>query len=259
MSSNTHSFLHNMRVKKLYGLIGYPLGHSFSKKYFTEKFQRENLPDFAYENFPISSIGQLPAMLNDNPDLKGFNITIPYKEKIIACLDSCSATVQTIGACNCVKIENGKLIGHNTDVPAFKQSIEKLLKPSHTKALVLGSGGAAKAVNHALHLLQIKTLTVSRNSRTAGSIDYKEVNESVLKEYPVIVNTTPVGTFPNSDECPAIPYQHLNSNHLLFDLVYNPSPSLFLQKGKEYGTAIKNGYEMLELQADKSWEIWTAD
>lgn len=247
-----------MTAKKIYGLIGFPLGHSFSKKYFTEKFERENLDDCAYENFPLVHIEELASLLKNTPSLLGFNITIPYKEKILAYLDSCTDTVQKIGACNCVKIDSGKLVGHNTDVPAFKRSIEKLLFPFHQKALILGNGGAAKAVKHALHLSNIETLTVSRSKGAVDSIGYEQVDGALLAEYKIIVNTTPVGTFPKGDECPAIPYQQLTSDHLLYDLVYNPSTSLFLQKGLERGAVIKNGYEMLQLQADKSWEIWNA-
>ncbi len=205
----------------------------------------------------MASINELPILLKDKA-LYGFNITIPYKEKVIAFLDSCSETVQKIGACNCVKIVHGQLEGHNTDVPAFKFSIEKLLQPFHKKALVLGSGGAAKAVNYALQLLGIETLTVSRSSRSANSIDYSLIDKKLLEEYKIIVNTTPVGTFPNSHECPAIPYQYLSHQHLLFDLVYNPAPSLFLQKGIEHNATTMNGFEMLQLQADRSWEIWNS-
>ncbi|MEP6674352.1 MAG: shikimate dehydrogenase [Ferruginibacter sp.] len=240
---------------KLYGLIGYPLGHSFSKKYFTEKFKRENLSDFQYENFPLKDIDELHKLLRDF-SLNGLNVTIPYKEKVIAFLDEQTETVQQIGACNCIKIENGKLTGHNTDVPAFLESIQSMILPHHKKALVLGSGGAAKAINFALDILKIDTLTVSRTSKADNSIQYKDISNALLKEYSVVINTTPVGTFPNVHECPDIPYQYLTSAHLLFDLVYNPDPSLFLQKGKEQGAAGKNGYEMLQLQADKSWEIW---
>ena len=247
-----------MSVKKLYGLIGFPLGHSFSKKYFTEKFEQEQLNDFAYENFPIPDISELKNVLNDHPSLHGLNITIPYKEKVIAFLNQQTETVQKIGACNCIKIENGKLIGHNTDVPAFLQSIQKMLLPHHTKALVLGAGGAAKAVNFALELLNIDKTTVVRNQTAPDQILYSSLAENTFQEYTIVINTTPVGTFPNEHECPDIPYQYLSSKHLLFDLVYNPEISLFLQKGKAQGADVKNGYEMLELQADKSWEIWQA-
>ena len=247
-----------MSAIKLYGLIGYPLGHSFSKRYFTRKFLQENLQDYQYDNFPIAHIDEFMLLLENHSTLRGLNVTIPYKEKIIPYLHAQSETVRQIGACNCIKIENGQLTGHNTDVPAFLQSIKKMLQPHHQQALVLGTGGAAKAINFALDELRINRLTVTRNKQLHGVIHYSDINAQLLQDYSIIINTTPVGTFPDIDQCPDIPYQYLGSQHLLFDLVYNPEMSLFLQKGKERGAATRNGYEMLELQADKSWEIWQA-
>lgn len=242
---------------KQFGLIGFPLSHSFSKKYFTEKFLKEGLGDFFYELFPIESIDELAALLQQNPQLCGINVTIPYKEKVLPFLYEVNDAVKNIGACNCIKIKNGKLYGFNTDAFGFETALKKKLQPHHTKALVLGTGGAAKAVCYTLQKLHINYLLVSRQAQTkTDHINYKDLNKVVVDEYTLIVNTSPVGTHPAVDECPDIPYEFITNKHYLFDLVYNPAKTLFLQKGEALGAAIENGYEMLELQAEESWRIW---
>ncbi|UAY52589.1 shikimate dehydrogenase family protein [Ferruginibacter albus] len=244
---------------KLYGLIGYPLGHSFSKEYFTKKFERENLTDCSFEAFPIPTIEEFPALIKNNPSLKGLSVTIPYKEQVLQYITELSDEVKFIGATNSIKISGDKLIGYNTDIIGFEQSFSRHLKPHHKKALILGTGGAAKAVQYVLQKLNIEFLTVTRNAELKhGFINYSSINEVIGKEYTVIINCSPVGTFPNADVCPDIPYSLLTSDHYLFDLVYNPAKTLFLQKGEEKGTAIQNGYDMLVLQAEASWKIWNS-
>ena len=241
-----------------YGLIGYPLSHSFSQKYFTEKFQREGIAGCVYENFPLAGIDEFAALVQQHPDLHGLNVTIPYKEKVIPFLTAQSDVVKTIGACNCIRIENGGLTGHNTDVVGFEESLRPLLQPHHTKALVLGTGGAAKAVHYVLNKLGISFIEVSRTPATTRQLSYQQIDETVIREHPVIINTSPLGMYPKVDECPPLPYQALTSKHYLFDLVYNPAKTLFLQKGEERGAAIKNGHDMLIIQAEESWRIWNS-
>lgn len=241
-----------------YGLIGYPLVHSFSISYFNEKFQNENI-DAIYENYEISSIEQLTEVLDTNPELRGLNVTIPYKEKVISYLDSLSPEAREIGAVNVIKIEHkGKktvLKGYNSDVIGFTRSIEPLLEPYHKKALILGTGGASKAIEFGLKSLKLKTLKVSRTGK-GGAFKYEDLTPEMIKEYNVIVNCTPCGMFPHSDECPKLPYDAMDSHTLLYDLIYNPDETLFLNKGKEKGAVVKNGLEMLLLQAFASWEFW---
>lgn len=241
-----------------YGLIGYPLVHSFSISYFNEKFQNEDI-DAIYENYEISSIEQLTEVLDTNPELRGLNVTIPYKEKVISYLDSLSLEAREIGAVNVIKIEHkGKktvLKGYNSDVIGFTRSIEPLLEPYHKKALILGTGGASKAIEFGLKSLKLKTLKVSRTGK-GGAIKYEDLTPEMIKEYNVIVNCTPCGMFPHSDECPKLPYDAMDSHTLLYDLIYNPDETLFLNKGKEKGAVVKNGLEMLLLQAFASWEFW---
>lgn len=239
-----------------YGLIGYPLSHSFSQKYFTDKFQREEITGCVYENFPLATIDEFAPLLQQQPDLHGLNVTIPYKEKVIPFLTAQSEVVQAIGACNCISIENGRLTGHNTDVVGFEQSLRPLLQPHHTKALVLGTGGAAKAVNYVLNKLGIEFWEVSRTPSSVRQISYQQIDESVIRDHSLIINTSPLGMYPNIDECPPLPYQALTAKHYLFDLVYNPAKTLFLQKGEAQGAAIKNGHDMLIIQAEESWRIW---
>lgn len=241
----------------LYGLIGYPLGHSFSKKYFTEKFEREGIKDCMFEAFPIASIDEFPALLKANPDLKGLCVTIPYKEQVLKYIDELSEEVKAIGATNSISIKDNKLTAYNTDIAGFRQSFQKLVQPHHTKALVLGTGGASKAVQYVLHQLGIDYLIVSRNvSTTARLIRYQDINEALMNEYSVIINCSPVGMWPNENSCPAIPYELVTSKHYLYDLVYKPDETLFTQRGKNKGAITKNGYEMLLIQAEESWHIW---
>ena len=247
---------------KMYGLIGYPLQHSFSSKFFNEKFQREGI-DAEYLNFEIEHIFDLRRILVFNPHLKGLNVTIPYKEAVITFLDDISPEAREIGAVNVIKIERSfgntygyKLTGYNTDYIGFKNSIQPFILPEqHRKALVLGTGGASKAVCKALETLGIDWTYVSRNAKV-GTLTYDTLTPEIISEYKVIVNTTPLGTFPNVDDCPNIPYSSLTPQHLLYDLVYNPTETTFLKKGKQMGATIKNGAEMLELQALAAWEIW---
>lgn len=247
----------------LYGLIGYPLQHSFSSKFFNQKFQQEGI-DAEYLNFEIAHIFDLRRVLVFNPHLKGLNVTIPYKEAVIAFLDDISPMAQEIGAVNTIKIERSfgntygyTLTGHNTDYIGFKNSIAPLINPSlHTKALVLGTGGASKAVCKALQALGIGWTYVSRTPREGG-LTYDSLSSETIAANKIIINTTPLGTFPNVEASPNIPYQALTSQHLLYDLVYNPTETAFLKQGRDMGATIKNGAEMLQLQALAAWEIWT--
>ncbi len=244
-----------------YGLIGYPLGHSFSRKFFTEKFATEGI-DAQYLNFEIPSIEEFPNIIKNNPTLRGLNVTIPYKQQVMQYLDDISEEAKAIGAVNVVKCQLSTvncqlhLTGYNSDVIGFVNSIKPLLKPHHKKALILGTGGASKAIHYGLtKKLSMETLFVSRTARE-GMITYEEVTAEVLKEYEVIVNCSPVGMYPHVDECPALPYEALNENNLLYDLVYNPLETLFMKKGAAQGATVKNGLEMLHLQAIASWEFW---
>lgn len=241
----------------LYGLIGKPLKHSFSAAYFTQKFAAENIADSQYQNFELQSIEQLPLLLQQQPDLKGLNVTIPYKKEVLRYLHEADDTVQQIGACNCIKIVDGKLYGYNTDVIGFAQSLQQHLQPQHTKALVLGTGGSSGAVQYALQQLKIPYKLVSRQ-KEKGQFSYEDLNDSIIKDYPLIINTTPVGMFPQVHEAPPIPYSAITSAHLLFDLIYNPEKTLFLQRGEAQGAAICNGYQMLLLQAEAGWKIWNS-
>jgi len=243
---------------KRYGLIGYPLSHSFSQKYFTEKFQREQIADCVYENFPLADISEFPALIQQHTDLCGLNVTIPYKEKVIPFLTEQSDVVKATGACNCIKINNGRLSGYNTDVIGFENSLKPLLRPQHTKALVLGTGGAAKAVHYVLNKLGIAFTEVSRTPSKAAQIAYDKIGKKEISEYLLIINTSPVGMYPKVDECPPLPYQFLTRQHYLYDLVYNPAKTLFLQKGEAQGAAVKNGHDMLIIQAEEGWRIWNS-
>jgi shikimate dehydrogenase len=240
---------------KLYGLIGFPLSHSFSKKFFTEKFEKEGIKNCRYENFPLPVIDDLKKIIS-LPALQGFNITIPYKEQIIPFLHEVSDIVNKINACNCVKIVNGKLIGFNTDVPGFQYSLVTGLNPLlHKKALVLGTGGSSKAVKYVLQKMGIEFLIISRKP-AAGGLSYEQITEEIIHNHKLIINTTPLGMFPNVVEAPPLPYQFITKDHFLFDLIYNPEKTLFLKKGEQQGAQIQNGYEMLILQAEESWRIW---
>lgn len=244
---------------KKFGLIGYPLGHSFSKNFFNEKFRSENICA-EYVNFEIPTIEDFNKVLKANPTLCGLNITIPYKEQVIGYLDELDKDAAAIGAVNVIKIDRSKgklkLIGYNSDVLGFTQSIEGLLEPHHKKALILGTGGASKAINYGLKQLGLETLFVSRNRHNDNTITYSELTPEIMNDYKVIVNCTPVGMYPKADECPDIPYECLTPEHLLYDLLYNPDTTLFMKKGSDNGAIVKNGLEMLLLQAFGAWDIW---
>jgi shikimate dehydrogenase len=241
-------------MMKLYGLIGYPLSHSFSKKYFTEKFEMENIGDCRYALFLIDSIGRLrEEVLNPHPELYGLNITIPYKKEIIPFLDDVSAL--PLQACNCIKISNGKLKGFNTDIVGFEQSLRAKLLPCHAPALVLGTGGAAEAVIFVLQKLDIPYKIVSRHA-APGVITYAMLSSEMVADHKLIINCSPVGTYPNINEAPDLPYDAIGADHYLFDLVYNPAETRFLHEGAQRGATVKNGMDMLSIQAEESWRIW---
>ena len=241
-----------------YGLIGYPLGHSFSKSYFNEKFENEGI-NAEYINFEIPTLDSLPEILASNPELKGLNVTIPYKEKVISYLDSISPESRAIGAVNVIRVDHKGndtyLKGFNSDVIGFTKSIEPLLERFHKKALILGTGGASKAVNFGLKSLGLETVFVSRFERP-GTIQYSQITPDIIQEYNVIVNCTPCGMYPHIDECPQLPYEAMTSKNILYDLLYNPDETLFMKKGAQHGATVKNGLEMLLLQAFASWEFW---
>lgn len=258
---------------KKYGLIGYPLTHSFSKEYFSEKFAKEGYEDREYELYPLQNLSDLPELINDTHDLTGLNVTVPHKIGVMFYLDKIDPAAREIDAVNCIKIVNHqpveaffsgelssmkvRLEGYNTDAFAFEESLKPLLKKHHQKALILGNGGAARAVAYVLNKLDISYKLVSRRA-IGKQLKYKQLTPSVMKDRLLIINTTPLGTSPNIEECPDIPYELLTTKHLLYDLVYNPEETEFLKRGKEKGSAIKNGLEMLHLQAEKSWEIWNS-
>lgn len=245
---------------KKYGLIGYPLGHSFSMGYFNEKFKNEAI-NAVYENFEIPDIQDITTVIGSNPDLAGFNVTIPYKEKVMDYLDYIAPEAAEIGAVNVVKVthngERAVLKGFNSDVVGFVNSIKPLLRHLHKKALVLGTGGASKAVEYGLRKLGLETIKVSRTEND-NTITYGQVTSELLSEYKVIVNCTPCGMAPHFDECPNLPYDSIDDSFLLYDLIYNPEETLFLRKGKEKDATVKNGLEMLLLQAEEGWNIWNS-
>jgi shikimate dehydrogenase len=241
-----------------YGLIGYPLTHSFSGRYFAEKFERENLSDCHYDLFSLKTLDEFSDLLASHKGLRGLNVTIPYKEQIIPYLDSLSETAAHIGAVNTISIRDGKLTGDNTDAYGFEQSLTNWLQGTNLPegALILGTGGAAKAVQFALQNLAIPYLLVSRK-KGKGDCTYQDIDESLLHQYPLIINTTPLGTFPKIEEAPPFPYTFLQKENKLYDLVYNPGKTLFLKRGSDRGCETLNGLNMLILQAERSWEIWT--
>ena len=240
-----------------FGLIGYPLSHSFSKKYFTQKFAEEGIHNCNYELFPITSIEEFPTLLQNVAGLEGINVTIPYKEAVLPFLHEQSAAVKEIGACNCIQIKDGNLIGHNTDVTGFRQSIEPFLKAHHQHALILGTGGAAKAVAWVLKQLGISYQSVSRK-KTADTLSYNELDEAVMQTVQLVINTTPLGMQPNVLDKPSLPYHCINNRFLCYDLIYNPEKTAFLQLAEEHGAVIKNGADMLLIQAEESWKIWNS-
>ena len=239
---------------RTFGLIGFPLTHSFSKKYFTDKFQQEHIADAEYLNFSIEKIEDVEQVF-ETKNLCGFNVTIPYKETIIPFLDELDSSASGVGAVNTVVIRNKKKIGFNTDVHGFENSLKPLLNEHHNKSLILGTGGSSKAVAYVLKKLRIEFQFVSRN-QIVNSISYDDLKPQIILEHKLIIKTTPVGMFPEIQDAPGIPYSFITSQHLLFDLIYNPEETEFLKRGKQQGAQTKNGLEMLQLQAEKSWEIW---
>jgi len=240
---------------RLFGLIGYPLTHSFSKDYFAEKFKRETIEGCHYENFPMANISELARLISGSPDLEGLNVTIPYKESVLSFLDEQNELVKQTGACNCIKIVNGKLTGFNTDVIGFEKSLLTNLQSYHKNALILGTGGAAKAVEFVLKKNHIHYTYVSRR-HSKNNVTYEQLTPAVLEEHKLIINTTPVGMYPKVNEILPLPFEAITSKHFLFDLVYNPAKTSFLKKAEEKGATIQNGYEMLVCQAEESWKIW---
>lgn len=241
----------------IFGLLGKNISYSFSRGYFTEKFQKLQLKNHSYFNFDIASCNDFPSIIASENDLKGLNVTIPYKQEIIPFLDELDETAKQIGAVNTIKISKNKsLKGYNSDVVGFEKSIKPLLKTHHQKALILGTGGASKAVAFVLQKNNISFQFVSRNPNGNHEISYENLTQEIIQSHTIIVNCSPLGTSPNIDKFPDIPYQFLNKNHLLYDLIYNPAETIFLSKGKRQGATIKNGLEMLQLQAEESWRIW---
>ena len=238
-----------------YGLVGRRLEHSFSQNYFHKKFLEAGLGDCSYENIEVATLQELPSFLKGSPEWRGLNVTIPYKEEILSLLDEKNSTVQKTKACNCIKIEKGKMYGFNTDVLGFRDSLSQQIKPYHSQALILGSGGASKAVAYVLEEMGIKFTFVSRQKKP-GQWTYEDLDENILGQRLLIVNTTPLGMYPHIDQAPSIPYQFLTKHHFLFDLIYNPPLSDFLNRGKRAGAQTSNGYQMLVLQAEESWRIW---
>jgi shikimate dehydrogenase len=249
------------KYKYLFGLIGYPLSHSFSKKYFSEKISNEKIRDCYYELFPLKEIAEFPALLRKYPNLEGLNVTIPYKETVIPFLDKVDESAAQVGAVNTIKIESGKLFGYNSDVYGFEKALLQFLNKkqlnSIQNALILGTGGASKAVRFVLKKMELNCFLVSRNAKK-GDFTYEDLDSKTLSDFQLIINTTPLGMVPKTDTFPALKYKQLSSNHFLFDLVYNPEKTVFLAKGEKQGCSILNGLSMLNLQAEKSWEIWNS-
>jgi len=243
-------------MKKL-GLLGKNISYSFSKAYFKKKFENENIKNITYENFDLESIELLPSVIKNTKNLRGLNVTIPYKEEVMPFLDKINKKARAIGAINTIKItKKGKLVGYNTDFYGFTNSLEPLLKPYHSSALILGTGGASKAIAFSLDQLGISYHFVSRKKTDSVRYTYETLTESILQQHKIIINCTPLGTFPNIDDCPNIPYSGITKHHILFDLIYNPEETKFLQLGKLQNAVTTNGLNMLKLQAEKSWSIW---
>lgn len=241
--------------KKVFGLLGRNISYSFSRNYFTEKFESLGLDELRYENFDIADISEISEVLK-TPDLGGLNVTVPYKEDVIPYLDLMSEKAKKVGAVNTIRFtKTGKSKGYNTDVHGFKQALLPLLQPHHERALILGTGGASKAVAYALNKLGIFYTFVSREDKP-GMIDYNRVNATTFDNYQIVVNCTPLGTHPNVSECPPLPYEYFTDRHIAFDLVYNPSETEFMKRASAHGAITKNGYEMLVFQAEKAWRIW---
>jgi shikimate dehydrogenase len=243
-------------VRKRFGLLGRNINYSFLKGYFTDKFNNENFQGCSYENFDIPEINFFTELIKNNPDLKGLNVTIPYKEVVIPFLDKLSKNAALIGAVNTIKFtKKGELKGYNTDYYGFKKSLKPLLEPHHKKALILGTGGASKGVAFALDQLGILYTFVSREAKE-NAIDYERINATTFDNYQIIINSTPVGTSPNTEAFPKIPYEFFTEKHIAYDLIYNPAETQFLKKAKEQGAQIKNGLDMLVFQAEKAWKVW---
>lgn len=242
-------------MSAIYGIIGYPLTHSFSPAYFTKKFAEQHI-DANYRSFPLHTIDEFPSLLQLHPGIRGLNVTIPYKESIIPYLDSLDNIANAVGAVNCIDIDNGTTKGFNTDVTGFEKSLVPLLKKHHQHALILGTGGASKAVAYVLNNLHIHHKKVSRQDDTA--LRYEAITPELLEQYTLIINTTPLGMYPYVDDYPLLPYKAISERHLLYDLIYNPAETKFLSLGKERGASVKNGFEMLEIQAEESWRIWNS-
>ncbi|WP_299555761.1 shikimate dehydrogenase [Seonamhaeicola sp.] len=239
------------------GLLGKNISYSFSRTYFKAKFENEQITDTSYENFDIESIDLFPSIVKNTKGLKGMNVTIPYKEVVMPYLDKINKKAADIGAVNTIRItKKGKLVGYNTDCYGFKKSIEPHLKAHHKKALILGTGGASKAIAYSLKKLGIAYQYVSRKQSEGIAFTYDTLTEADIEKTPVIINCTPLGTFPNVEACPDIPYNGITDKHILFDLIYNPEVTKFLKQGKQYGATTINGLKMLELQAEKAWSIW---
>lgn len=244
------------KLKLKFGLVGRDISYSFSRGYFANKFDKENLP-YSYVNFDLQSIDELKAIIKNTPNLKGLNVTIPYKEQVIPLLDKLNKKAKKIGAVNTIRFtKNHKLIGYNTDFYGFKKSLQPHLKSHHKKALILGTGGASKAIAYALKKLKIEHHFVSRSPKKGVTFLYTDLTDKIISEHTIIINCTPIGTFPKVNECPHIPYSALTENHILYDLIYNPEQTKFLKQGFKTGATTINGLEMLRLQAEKSWEIW---
>jgi shikimate dehydrogenase len=256
--SITHYYCLFMAKKRLFGLIGYPLSHSFSKKYFTEKFAREGIEDAYYELFPIEHIEALPELIKAHPNLVGLNVTIPYKQAVIPYMQELGPGAKAVAAVNTIKVTKEGLFGFNSDVYGFEQSLLQAFNAMESQpeaALILGTGGAAKAVAFVLEKLNIPAQYVSRSAHP-GRLSYEHLDQTIMNAYPLIINTTPLGMSPNVDTFPPIPYQFAGSKHLFFDLVYNPEETVFLKKGASQGSKVQNGLEMLYGQAEKSWQFW---
>jgi shikimate dehydrogenase len=242
---------------RIFGLIGFPLGHSFSKIFFTQKFIDQGINDAQFELFPIESIKDFPLLISSNAGIEGLAVTKPHKETVIPYLTRLDEASAEIGAVNCIVIKNGELNGHNTDVIGFEKSLLPLLQSHHKKALVLGTGGASKGVQYVLNKNNIDFLTVSRSqSATQGDIFYEQIDEKMMNEFSLIINSTPAGMSPDEDNCPVIPYQFITDKHLLYDLIYKPEETLFMKKGKAKGALVKNGHEMFLIQAEANWLYW---
>lgn len=244
---------------RIFGLIGYPLSHSFSERYFAEKFERQQISDAVYRNFELADITGIHAIIQSNPELVGLNVTIPHKQTIIPFLTELSSEANEIGAVNCIRIKGEQLIGHNTDAYGFEMSIKPFIENNYERALILGTGGASKAIAYVLKKWGIQFFHVTRNPHAPNHISYSELNAESIRHFPLIVNTTPLGTSPDILTKPDLPYSALTPAHFCYDLVYNPAQTAFMTAAAAQGAKVMNGLKMLELQAEKSWQIWNQD